>query len=60
MLILGNFDACYHSSMNFLYWYAILVKFIFMHYLGLIMCFIDVGPFARLNNKKLTTFLELF
>ena len=27
--------------MNFLHWYDILVKSIFMYYLGLIMCFID-------------------
>ena len=60
MLILYNYDACYHSFMNFLHWYAILLKSIFMHYLGLIMCFIDVWSFARLNNWKLTTFLELF
>ena len=41
MVILCNYDACYHSFMNFLHWYAILLKAIFMHYLGLIMCFID-------------------
>ena len=28
--------------MNFLHWYAILLKSIYMHYLGLIMCFLDV------------------
>ena len=42
MLILGNYDSCYHSFMNFLHWYAILLKSIFLHYLGLIMSFIDV------------------
>ena len=42
MLILYNYDACYHSFMNFLHWYAILLKSIFMHYLGLIIYFIDV------------------
>ena len=41
MLILCDYDACYHSFMNFLYWQAILLKFIFMHKLGLIMYFID-------------------
>ena len=60
MLILGNYDACYHSFMNFLHWYAILLKFIFIQYLGLIMCFIDDWYFSRLNDYKLTTFLEFF
>ena len=41
MLILCNYDACYLNFMNFLHWYAILLKFIFMHKLGLIMCFLD-------------------
>ena len=50
MLILCNYDASYHSFMDFLHWYAILLKSIFMHYLGLIICFINVGPFARLND----------
>ena len=38
MLILCNNDACYLNFMNFLHWYAIILKFIFMHKLGLIMC----------------------
>ena len=42
MIILCNYHACYHSFMNFLHWFAILLKSIFLHYLGLIMCFIDV------------------
>ena len=46
--------------MTFLHWYAILLKSIFLHYLGSIMCFIDIWSFERLNNWKLTTFLELF
>ena len=41
MLILCNYDACYLNFMNFLHGYAILLKFIFMHKLGLIMCFLD-------------------
>ena len=41
MLILCKYDACYLNFMNFLHWYVILLKFIFMHKLGLIMCFID-------------------
>ena len=42
MLILCHYDACYPSFMNFLHWYAILLKFILLHNLGLIMCFMDV------------------
>ena len=56
MLILCNYDACYHSFMNFLHWHAILLNSIFLHYLGLIMCFIDIRPFVRSNNWKLTFF----
>ena len=41
MLILCNYDACYLNFMNFLHWNAIILKFIFMHKLGIIMCFID-------------------
>ena len=41
-IILCNYDACYHSFMIFLHWHAILLKSIFLHYLGLIMCFIIV------------------
>ena len=41
MLILCNYDACYHNFMNFLHWYAITLKFIFMHKLGIIICLID-------------------
>ena len=41
-LILCNYDASYHSFMNFLHWHAILLKSMFLYYLGLIMCFIDV------------------
>ena len=26
MLILCNYDACYHSLMNFLHWYVIFTK----------------------------------
>ena len=44
--------------MKFLHWYAILLKSIFLHYLGLIMCFIDVLPFARSNNWKLIIFFD--
>ena len=36
MLILCNYDACYHGFMNFLHWHAILVKSTFFHYLGLV------------------------
>ena len=39
MLILSNYDASYHSFMNFLHWHDILLKSTFLHYLGLIMCF---------------------
>ena len=42
IVIFYNYDACYHSFMNFLHWYAILLKFIFLHNLGLIMCFNDL------------------
>ena len=42
MLILCNYNACYHSFMNFLYWYAILLKFIFMYYLGLMFDLLQV------------------
>ena len=42
MVILGDYDACYHSLMNFLHCYAISLKSIFMHNLGLIMCFMNV------------------
>ena len=59
MLILCNYDACYDSLMNFLHWHAILLKSTFLYYLGLIMCFIDVSPFARSNNLKLTIFFLL-
>ena len=41
MLILCNYDACYLNFMNFLHWYAITLKFIFMHKLGIIICLID-------------------
>ena len=41
MLILCTYDACYRSFMNFLHLYAILLKFIFVHNLGLIMYFND-------------------
>ena len=41
MLILCNYDSCYLNFMNFLHWYAIKLKFIFMHKLGIIMCFLD-------------------
>ena len=41
MLILCNYDACYLNFMNFLHWNDILLKFIFMHNLGLIMSFLD-------------------
>ena len=58
MLIICNFDAFYHTFMNFVYWYVILLKSTFLHYLGLLMCFIDVWPFARSNNWKLTIFLD--
>ena len=58
MLILCNYDACVYSCMKFLHWHAILLKSTFLHYLGLIMCFIDVRPFARSNNLKLTIFLD--
>ena len=50
MLILCNYDACYLSFMNFLNWYAILLKSMFMHYLGLIMCFMNVKSFTRFNK----------
>ena len=36
MLILCNYDACNLNFMNFLHWYAILLKLIFMPYLGLL------------------------
>ena len=42
VLILCNYDAFYHSFMNFLHWRAILQKSIFLHYLRLIICFTDV------------------
>ena len=58
MLILCNYDACYHSFMNFLHWHAILLNSTFFHYLRLIMCFINVSPFPRSNNWKLTIFLD--
>ena len=60
MFILCNYDACYHSFMNFLHWHAILLKITFLHYLGLIMCFIDVSPFSRSKNSKLTIFLYFY
>ena len=41
MLILCNYDACYLNFMNFLQWNGILLKFIFMHKLGIIICLID-------------------
>ena len=41
MLILCNYDACYLNFMNFLHCNAILLKFIFMHKLGIIICLID-------------------
>ena len=41
MLILCNYDACYLDFKNFLHWNAILLKFIFMHKLGIIICWID-------------------
>ena len=37
MLILCNYDACYLNFMNFLHWNVILLKFIFMHTLGIII-----------------------
>ena len=42
MLILCNYDACYHSFMNFLHWHALLLKSTFLYYLVLIRGFIDV------------------
>ena len=50
MLILCNYDACYHTFINFFHCCDILLKSTFLHYLGLIMCFIDVWPFSRSNN----------
>ena len=41
MLILCNYDACYRNFMNFLHWNTILLKFIFMHKLGIIICLMD-------------------
>ena len=35
--------------MNFLHWYVILLKFIFMHKLGLIMCFLDDQSFSKVK-----------
>ena len=35
--------------MNFLHWYAILLKFIFMHKLGLIMFFLDDQSFCKVK-----------
>ena len=49
MLILGNYDACSHSFMNFLHWHAILLKFTFLHYSGLIMC--DGELFQNMNTR---------
>ena len=40
-LILCNYDACYLNFMNFLHWYVISLKSIFMHKLGIILCLID-------------------
>ena len=37
MLILCNYDSCYLNFMNFLHWYIISLKSIFMHNLGLIL-----------------------
>ena len=56
MLILCNFDAFYHSFMKFLHWHVILLKSTFLHYLRLIMCFIDVWHFLRSKNWKWTIF----
>ena len=41
MLILCNYDARYLNFMKFLHWNVILLKFIFMHNLGLIMSFLE-------------------
>ena len=41
MLILCNYDVCYLNFMNFLHWNVILLKFIFMHKVGITMCFLD-------------------
>ena len=35
--------------MNFLHWYVILLKSIFMHKLGLIMCFLDDKFFCKVK-----------
>ena len=35
--------------MNFLYWYAIKLKCIFMHKLGIIICFLDDLSFFKVK-----------
>ena len=41
MLILCNYDECYLNFMNFVHWNNTLLKFIFMHKLGMMICLID-------------------
>ena len=41
MLIYVNIMHVIIVFMNFLHWYVILLKFMCMHNLGLIMCFLD-------------------
>ena len=35
--------------MNFLHWYDITIKFIFMHKLGINMCFLDDSSFCKVK-----------
>ena len=59
MLILCNYDACYRSFMNSLHWHVILLKSTFWHYLGLIMCFVDVCDLLQgQKNWKLTILID--
>ena len=42
ILILCNYDTCYHGYMNFLHWHAILLNFTFFVLFSIGMYFIDV------------------
>ena len=58
MLILCNYDACYHSFINFLYWYVILLKSICFALFRVNYVFMDVRPFTKSNKWKLIIFLD--
>ena len=52
VLILYNYDACYHSFMYFLHWNVTLLKSTFLYYLGLIMFLLmfDLLQVQKIDN----------